>query len=153
MKKLLLSAFLAAFALDARAELKLPSIISDHMVLQQKLACPIWGWDRPGTKITVTFGGQTKTAEAGADGKWTVKLDPVDANDKPQSLTIAGTSKREIADVLVGEVWFCAGQSNMQFTLRGDWNGDVESLASTLPNLRLIKVPQVGTQEPQNDFK
>lgn len=136
-----------------RAELKLPAIISDHMVLQQKQANPIWGWDTPGTKVSVTFAGQTKTAEAGADGKWTVKLDAVPANAEPQKIVVAGTSKKEIQDVLVGEVWMCSGQSNMGFTLNQDWNGDLEAAASKLPNLRLIKVPQVGTQELKTDFK
>jgi len=134
------------------AELKLPAIIGDHMVLQQKQANPIWGWDTPGTKVTVTFAGQTKTAEAGADGRWTVKLDAVPANAQPQVLGIAGSSTKEIRDVLVGEVWMCSGQSNMGFTLQGDWNGDIEAAASKLTNLRLIKVPNVGTQEPQKDF-
>ena len=136
-----------------RAELKLPAIISDHMVLQQKQANPIWGWDTPGTKVTVTFAGQTQSAEAGADGKWTVKLDAVPANAQPQTIVVAGTTKQEIQDVLVGEVWMCSGQSNMGFTLNQDWNGDLEATASTLPNLRLIKVPQVGTQELKTDFK
>ena len=144
-----------ALALPAalRAELKLPAIIGDHMVLQQKQTNPVWGWDTPGTKVTVTFAGQTKSAEAGVDGRWTVKLDPVPANDKPQTINITGSTKREIQDVLVGEVWMCSGQSNMGFTLNGDWNGDIEAAASNLPNLRLIKVPNVGTQELQNDFK
>jgi sialate O-acetylesterase len=136
-----------------RAELKLPAIISDHMVLQQNLANPIWGWDTPGTQITVRFAGQNKTAQAGTDGKWTVKLDPIPANEKPQVLTIKGTETTEIQDVLVGEVWMCSGQSNMGFTLAGDWKGDLEAAASKLPNLRLIKVPQVGTQELQTNFK
>lgn len=136
-----------------RAELKLPAIIGDHMVLQQKLSAPIWGWDDPGAKITVTFAGQTKSATAGTDGKWTVKLDPLPASDQPQTLVISGSNKKEIQDVLVGEVWMCSGQSNMGFTLAGDWNGDLEAAASKLPNLRLIRVPQVGTQQLQNDFK
>lgn len=148
-----LLALVLALSPAARAELKLPAIIGDHMVLQQKQSNPIWGWDAPGTKVTVAFAGQTKSAEAGADGKWTVKLDPVPANDKPQTLSIAGSTKRDIQDVLVGEVWMCSGQSNMGFTLSSDWNGDIEAAASKLPNLRLIKVPQVGTQELQNDFK
>jgi sialate O-acetylesterase len=148
-----LFAFVLALSPAARADVKLPAIIGDHMVLQQKQSNPIWGWDAPGTKVTVTFAGQSKSAEAGADGKWTVKLDPVAVNDKPQTLTINGSSKREIQDVLVGEVWMCSGQSNMGFTLSSDWNGDLEAAASKLPNLRLIKVPQVGTQELQNDFK
>ncbi len=145
--------FLFMPALGLRADLKLPAIIGDHMVLQQNLANPIWGWDAPGTQVTVTFAGQTKTAQAGSDGKWMVKLDAVGANDKPQTLAIRGSEKKEIQDVLVGEVWMCSGQSNMGFTLGSDWNGDIDAAASRLPNLRLIKVPQVGTQELQNDFK
>ncbi|MEA3208204.1 MAG: sialate O-acetylesterase [Chthoniobacter sp.] len=150
---------LLAFALSLsvipalRAELKLPAIISDHMVLQQKQSNPIWGWDTPGTKVTVSFAGQSKSAEADADGRWTVKLDPVPANAEPQKIAIAGSTQKEIQDVLVGEVWMCSGQSNMGFTLRQDTNGDLEAAASKLPNLRLIKVPRVGTQEPQKDFR
>src|SRR5262245_37949508 len=83
-------------------KLKLPAIISDHMVLQQNLANPIWGWDTPGTQVTVTFAGQHKSAKAGADGKWMVKLDPLPANEQAQILTIEGTEKKEIKDVLVG---------------------------------------------------
>src|SRR6266853_4083598 len=152
-KRLLLLALALAAASPLRAELKLPAIISDHMVLQQKQSNPIWGWDAPGTKVTVTFAGQTKSADAGADGKWTVKLDPVPANAEPQTIAIAGTTQKEIQDVLVGEVWMCSGQSNMGFTLQQDWNGDLEAAASKLANLRLIKVPNVGSQEPQNDFQ
>ena len=154
MKKLhLVLAVAIAFVSTLRAELKLPAIIGDHMVLQQKQANPIWGWDAPGTKITVTFAGRTQTATAGADGKWTVKLAAAPANATPQTLTIAGSEKREIQDVLIGEVWMCSGQSNMGFQLNSDWNGDIEAAASNLPNLRLIKVPQVGTQELKTDFK
>jgi len=136
------------------AELKLPAIVGDHMVLQQKLADPIWGWDTPGSKVTVTFAGQTKTAEVGADGTWLVKLDPLAANDQPQTLRISdGSQTVEVADVLIGEVWMCSGQSNMGFSVRGDWNADVELAAANYPNLRLVSVPQVGTQELQTNFK
>ncbi len=93
MKTILLAALLPAFALTAHAELKLPAIIGDHMVLQQKQADPIWGWDTPGTKITVTYAGQTKSAEAGADGKWTVALDAGPASDKPGTISIQGTTQ------------------------------------------------------------
>ena len=152
-KSLGFAAIILGLAASARAELKLPAIIGDHMVLQQKQSDPIWGWDTPGTKVTVTFAGQTKAGAAGADGKWTVQLDPMPVNAQPQTLTIEGTSRKEIQDVLIGEVWMCSGQSNMGFTLKDDFNGDLEAAASKLPNLRLIKVPQVGTQELQNDFK
>ncbi|RFC45490.1 MAG: sialate O-acetylesterase [Verrucomicrobia bacterium] len=149
--------FLAACALlpcSLYAELKLPAIIGSHMVLQQNQANPIWGWDTPGTGVTVAFAGQSKSAVAGPDGKWTVKLDSVPANAKPQTIEIsAGSTKVTLEDVLVGEVWMCSGQSNMGFALNSDWNGDLEAMASKLPNLRLIQVPRVGTQELQNNFK
>lgn len=152
-KCVLLLVLVLALTSTLRAELKLPAIISDHMVLQQKQANPIWGWDAPGTAVVVTFAGQTKSTQADPDGKWAVKLDPVSANPTPQTLTITGSEKKVIEDVLVGEVWMCSGQSNMGFTLSGDWTGDIEAAASNLPQLRLIKVPQVGTQELQKDFK
>jgi sialate O-acetylesterase len=153
MKKFVLLLVLGLALLPGlRAEIKLPAIIGDHMVLQQKQANPIWGWDTPGTKVTVKFAGQTHTATAGADGKWTVKLGPVGANATPQTLTIAGTSTRVLQDVLVGEVWMCSGQSNMQWSLSQSYNGDLEALASNLPQIRLISVPQVGTQEKKTDF-
>lgn len=146
--------FSLALPAALRAELKLPAIFNDHMVLQQKQTNPVWGWDTPGTKVTVSFAGQTKSGEAGKDGRWTVKLDPVPANDKPQTISIAGSSKKDIQDVLVGEVWMCSGQSNMGFTEGQDFKGDLEAAASKhLPNLRLIRVPNVGTQELKDDFK
>lgn len=151
-KPLGFAAIILGLVASARAELKLPAIIGDHMVLQQKQSNPIWGWDTPGTKVTVTFGDQKKSAEAGADGRWTVKLDPVSANATPQVLSISGTNKKDVQDVLVGEVWMCSGQSNMGFTLSRDWNGDIEAAASKINTLRLIKVPQVGTQDLKTDF-
>jgi len=144
---------LLALPLAARAELKLPAIIGDNMVLQQKQSDPIWGWDAPGTKVSVTFAGQTKSAEAGADGAWRVKLDPMDANAAPQTMTIKGANEVTLQNILIGEVWMCSGQSNMQFGLNGDWNGDIEALGSDIPNLRLITVPNVGTQELKTEFK
>jgi sialate O-acetylesterase len=155
MMKQCLSLVLFGLALtpSLRAELKLPAIIGDHMVLQQKLADPIWGWDTPGTKITVTFARKHYATTVGADCKWTVKLAPMAAGPKPQTLTVAGTTTQQIKDVLIGEVWMCSGQSNMGFPLDAAWNGDLEAEASSLPELRLITVPHVGTQVMQDDFK
>ena len=149
----LLIAFLLGFPFAARCELKLPAIISDHMVLQQKQENPIWGWDAPGTGVTVVFGDQKKQTKAGDDGKWTVRLDPLEANATPTSLIVEGSSRREVTDVLVGEVWMCSGQSNMGFTVSGDWKAQIESLASNHPGLRLITVPRVGTQQLTDDFE
>ena len=118
MKKIaLLITFSLLLASPLRAELKMSAIFGDHMVLQQKQSNPIWGWDTPGTEVTVSFAGQTLSTKAGSDGKWMVKLAPMPANATPQTLTIVGSTKREIRDVLIGEVWMCSGQSNMGFKL------------------------------------
>ena len=151
--KTILLALGLALPFTVKAELKLPAIIGDNMVLQQKQTNPLWGWDKPGTEVSVTFGAQTKTAKAGADGKWTVKLDPVPANAKPATLTIKGSSAKELKNVLVGEVWVCSGQSNMQWNVGNSYDSDLEIATAKYPNIRLISVPQVGTQEPQQDFK
>ena len=144
---------LLALLSAARAEIKLPAIIGDNMVLQQKQSNPIWGWDAPGTEVTVSFAGQTKSAKADAKGKWTVKLDALPANAKPATMTIKGSDSRVLKNILVGEVWICSGQSNMQWNVAGCWDGDLEIATAKFPNIRLISVPQVGTQEPQDDFK
>jgi len=144
---------LTLLAVSAHAELKLPAIIGDNMVLQQQQANPVWGWDAPGTEVTVAFAGQTKTAKAGADGKWTVKLDAVPANAQPETITIKGSSTKELQNVLVGEVWICSGQSNMGFNLNSVWDADLDIAQAKFPQIRLISVPQVGTQENQDDFK
>ena len=115
MKKLWLCLmFSLVLVSSSRAELKLPAIFGDHMVLQQQNPNPVWGWDTPGTRITVSFAGQNYSAIAGADGKWSVKLAPLPANATPRVLTVAGSTTREIQDVLIGEVWLCSGQSNME---------------------------------------
>src|ERR1700739_3345331 len=107
-KTLLILALSFAAAPALLGELKLPAVVGDHMVLQQKQADPIWGWDTPGTKGTVSFAGQDYSASAGSDGKWMVKLAPQSASSTPQTLLISGSSKREIQDVLIGEVWMCS---------------------------------------------
>jgi sialate O-acetylesterase len=83
-----------------------------------------------------------------------VKLDPVPASAKPATMNIKGSYEaKELKNILVGEVWICSGQSNMQMSVSSSWDADLEIAAAKYPNIRLISVPQVGTQEPQNDFK
>lgn len=142
-----------AAALSLQAELRLPAIIGDNMVLQQKQANPIWGWDTPGAEVTVTFAGQTKTAKAGADGRWSVKLDAVPASAKPATLSVKGSTSRELKNVLVGEVWICSGQSNMGFSVNRTVTADLDMAQARYPQIRLISVPQVGTQEIKDDFE
>ena len=123
------------------AGLKLPDIVSSHMVLQQKRTNPVWGWDTPGTKVIVAFAGQTQSAVAGPDGKWAVKLAAVPANSQTQTLTISnGVKKIEIEDVLVGEVWLCSGQSNMAFTTAESQNGLEDLAQADHPRIRLLQM-------------
>ena len=129
MTKRLLSLSCIVVILSAffvQAETKLPSIIGSHMVLQQGEKCPIWGWDDSDKQVTVEFAGQKHTAKVGDDGRWEVHLDSMKANAKGQTLTIRGSSKIELTDVLVGEVWLCSGQSNMEWRVRQSANPQEE---------------------------
>ena len=106
--------------LPAAAELKLPAIFSDHMVLQRDIPVPVWGWSNPGDTVTVTFAGQSKTAKAVKDGTWRITLDALKTSTKAQTLAVQskmGKGELEITDVLVGEVWLCSGQSNMAMSV------------------------------------
>ena len=123
------------------------------MVLQRGVACPVWGWDEPGTKVTVAFGGQQKSAVAGDDGRWETKLDALEASAAPRTLKVTGQGAIEVNDVLVGDVWVGSGQSNMQFKLGQTWDGDLEALMAANANLRLITVPIRGTQKLEPDFQ
>ncbi len=103
------------------AEIQLPAIFSDGMVLQQETKVPIWGWaHEEGTSVKVVFSNQTKFTKSDTDGKWTLSLDRLKASSKPSELCITvGLETKVIKNVLVGEVWFCSGQSNMDVTLSG----------------------------------
>ena len=149
--KTLLAASLALTAF-AHAELKLPSIIGDRMVLQQKQANPIWGWDNPDAEVTVHIGEQAHTTQAGKDGRWEVKLDAMPASSEPQQMTVTGSSEIVVKDILVGEVWLCSGQSNMGWILKNSFGQDLTKLAADLPQLRLMTMPKIGTQEMKEDF-
>lgn len=144
----------AALAVSSRshADVKLPAIFGSHMVLQQGMNDRVWGTADPGEEITVTIADQTKTAKAGADGKWSLTLDPLKTGG-PHTMTVKGRNEVKFDDVLVGEVWLCSGQSNMGWKVQAANDADLESLTAKFANLRLISVPQVGTQEPQSDFQ
>ncbi len=137
----------------AQAETKLPSILGSHMVLQRDAACPIWGWDDAGTKVTVSFGDQTHTAKAGKDGRWQVKLTAMKASAKGRALTVKGSSTVKLDDVLVGEVWLCSGQSNMEWSVSRSTNAKEEIANAKHPLIRHIKVPHTLANQPQSDVK
>ncbi len=152
-------AFAAALssAPAARADVKLPPVISDHMVLQRDIAAPIWGTAAPGEEVTVTIAGQTKTTKADDQGKWRVKLDALKTGDA-LTLTVKGKNTLTIQDVLVGEVWVGSGQSNMDGRVGGYSKADdvlAELAKKTLPQVRHISPKgtwQVTTPQTSGSF-
>jgi sialate O-acetylesterase len=149
-----LAALVAIAGADAAwAEIKLSAIFGSHMVLQRDQANPVWGTAAAGEQITVAIGDQNHSATAADDGAWKVKLAPLPAGG-PHKITIKGNNSSEVVldDVLVGEVWICSGQSNMQWSVSQSFNGDLEALSAKNTNIRHISVPNVGTQEPKWTF-
>lgn len=113
-------------------------VFGDHMVLQQGMSLPVWGSAEPGSAVTVRFGKQSHQAKANRDGQWRVVLDSMKASAKSREMTVAIKSEQlKFKDVLVGEVWICSGQSNMQFKLSSCADGDAEIAAAKHPKLRL----------------
>lgn len=120
------------------ADVSLPAVFSDHMVLQREVEVPVWGWAEPGEQVTVSIAGQSPSATAGADGKWMVKLAPMKTGE-PATLTVKGRNEITLQDVLVGEVWLGSGQSNMAMTVSGAKDYEKEQAASNLPLIRMFK--------------
>ncbi|MBI3881927.1 MAG: exo-alpha-sialidase [Verrucomicrobia bacterium] len=122
--------------------MKLPTVFSDHMVLQADAAVAVWGWADVGEAVTVSIAGQSQTTTAGADGKWMVKLDKLKPSGEPQTLTVKGKNSLTVKDVLVGEVWLASGQSNMEMQLKGLHGAvdraDEEIAAAKFPQIRLF---------------
>ena len=124
----------------AHANVSLPDVINSGMVLQRERAVPIWGKADPGEVVTVRFGRQTKKATADGAGKWRVSLDPLHTSATPETMTITGRNTIELKNILVGEVWLVAGQSNMQRLLSETANGEAAIASASNPLIRLFNV-------------
>jgi alpha-L-fucosidase len=136
----------------ANPAITLPSLFGDNMVLQRDKPVPVWGWADPGATVKVSFERQAKSAVADASGRWQILLDPLPASAEPRTLSVsspAGT--KDIANVLVGEVWLCSGQSNMEYGIANCLNAQEEIAAANDPGLRLFLVPKLGSDLPQKD--
>ncbi|MDZ4851541.1 MAG: sialate O-acetylesterase [Pirellulaceae bacterium] len=133
--------------LDAVADVTLPNIFCDHMVLQRDQANKLWGKSSASESVSATIAGQTVTTQANADGLWSLMLPSLEAGG-PHSLVVRASNEITINDVLVGEVWICSGQSNMQWKVGSANDADLEQLASHYPQIRMINFPQVGSQTP-----
>ena len=139
-------------ASTASAAVRLPALFSDHMVMQQDAAVPVWGWADPEEEVSVAIAGQQKTTRADATGQWKVILDKL----KPGAaltLTIKGQNTIIVNDVLVGEVWLGSGQSNMARTTKSAKDFAKEQAAANLPDIRMFKVESGAATSPQSDCK
>ena len=132
------------------AAVKVPALISDHMVLQQGIPVRIWGTADPGEGVRVDLQGQSVSVKAAADGKWTAWLKPLVAAG-PLEMTIAGSNAISIKDVLVGEVWVGSGQSNMEFKLQTANNHDEEIAQASYPMIHVFQVKRAVVDQPADD--
>ncbi len=145
--RFLIAALLISSVSSAQADVQLPNIFSDSMVLQRGQENRVWGRADAGEKVTVTIADQSHQTTADADGNWQVMLAPLQVGD-PLELTVKGNNEIKFGDVLVGEVWICSGQSNMAMTVGGSNDADLEQAAAQFPQIRMINFPRVGTQDP-----
>lgn len=136
----------------ARADVRLPKIFGSHMILQRDKPIRVFGWATEGEKITVEINGKTAMTTGGADGRFRVDLPAMKADGKAHSLTIEGNNKIVLTDVLLGEVWICSGQSNMEWRLSSSLNSNEEIAAANFPNIRLFDVPgHIKAPTPNED--
>ncbi|WP_437231023.1 sialate O-acetylesterase [Planctomicrobium sp. SH661] len=134
----------------ANAAVRTPAVFGSGMVLQRDMPVPVWGWGEPGEEVTVTFRDQSQSTKTDADGKWIVKLAPLSVGE-PADLTVKGQNTLTFKDVLVGEVWICSGQSNMQWSVNSSLDPDLEKAAANHPQIRLFAVPLTTADTPQED--
>ena len=133
---------LLALSAAAHAKLSTAKIFSSHMVIQRDLASPVWGWDTPGAEVTVSFAGQEQKAAANKHGRWQVKLSPLAANTTAQAMIITNAAGEKVIynDILIGDVWVCSGQSNMEWSVKRSYNAQQEIAKANHPLIRIFDV-------------
>jgi len=137
---------------EEKAKVSLPTIFGDNMVLQRDKAVPVWGWAAPGENITVEFAGQKLSATADANGTWQTVLKAVPANAEPAVMKITGSETVTIKNVIVGDVWICSGQSNMEWSVGSSLQAKEEINAANFPLIRHIKVNHQPSDRPLTHF-
>jgi sialate O-acetylesterase len=137
----------------AAAAAKLPSVIGDNMVLQRGQPVPIWGWADKGEEVTVNFAGQSVSAKADDTGRWKVSLAKLEAGGPFEMKVEAASGARTVKNVLVGDVWVCSGQSNMEMGIAMCNHAKEEIAAANYPNIRLFAVPKVQADSPAKDVQ
>jgi sialate O-acetylesterase len=144
--------FLVALStVHAAAEVRLPGLFCDNMVIQRGMWVPVWGWADPGEKVRVEFNGSSLSAVADSRGEWKVMLEPMTAGAGPYTMKVSGGNTVEINNVAVGEVWLCSGQSNMAMTVGRCLNAEQEAAGAVYPLIRQFQVKRGKALEPLDD--
>ncbi len=149
----LLTAIISLFAFNSLiySNVRLPHVLSSNMVLQRNMPINIWGWADAGEKVNVVFAGKTLSVKADKEGKWKVVFPPM-REGGPYVMTIKGHNTINLEDIMIGEVWICSGQSNMEWMLYNARDGINEVNAATYPEIRLFTVPKRTELKPVDDF-
>lgn len=158
-KKFLLLSLLATLALVTQGRVRLPHLLADNMILQQNTQARLWGWDAPGRKVTVSvsWSKQKYSASADASGRWALTVPTPAASYTPLTITFDDGEKTVLRNVLSGEVWVCAGQSNMEMPMRGFGNCPVEGYNDEMLDARhygaihYVKIPSTQSMRPLDD--
>lgn len=135
---------------NAAAEIRLPHVFASHMVLQQQKPVVLWGWAAPGEAVSVDLAGNRQQGKANENGEWRVVLPALQAGG-PLALSVTGSNTIKLDDILVGEVWLCSGQSNMEMGIGMANNAKEEIAAADYPQIRLMLVPKALATLPQSD--
>lgn len=143
---------ISAFASSARADVKLPALVGDNMVIQRDVKARVWGWAAPGESVAISMSGKTAKATADAKGRWEVRIGPFEAGG-PHEMIIAGKNRIVIKNILVGEVWVASGQSNMEWPLQNAAHGAEEVARANYPEIHLFTVTKATSLNPREDVE
>lgn len=151
MQKIFLACLLVLCSLSGHAEIKLPRFFGNNMVLQRDQKIPVWGWASPKEKITVQFKQQTLTTAADKSGKWRIDLNPEPAGGPFQLMVKGKKQSLTFENILLGDVWICSGQSNMEWQVRSSDNAEQEIRSADYPMIRHFAVPKTVASTPKDD--
>ena len=142
-----------AFVPAGMADVRLPAIFSDHMVLQAGTPFRIWGWAEPEEQVTVEIAGRSQTTVTDSSGEWRVELQPLEHSASASTLTVRGRNTITVGDVLIGQVWLGSGQSNMQLPVSGAKDFNTEKKTARFPEIRMFTVGKHASQDACQDIK
>ena len=159
MKRILTILGLIVLTMSAQGKVRLPHLIGDNMVLQQQTEARLWGWAKPGNtvRVSTSWSEEVVSAKADKNGEWLVKVKTPKASYDPLTITFDDGEPLTISNVVAGEVWVCAGQSNMEMPVKGFWMCPVKDYnqvvidAANHQGVRSVKIPSIMSSKPLND--